>query len=606
MNPVSETQSQHDSAKDAFFMNIEDAYLTALKQNPVVENGRTRPQYCYYDGPLTDIVLQNFIQVPADNFSEFFSHNHLPIPELIAISHEGVVHFNEIPADIIDEIHQQRTQYKVVDYIHADSFFADPLLALNVAKQRNRIYCGHPTIDGLQICYYRGELPEHGIENLLHLELDQAIEFFVDTAYRLPTKIELPDELEDELKTSIRSGFETIVNEVKQQRRTLISQLLAQAKQVTPKFHDGEPLKIMLPSSRLTTVMQYCSRAVAKAFEKRGYQVWFYMEDGEMETNNLIKFYRNYIEFNPHVIFYVNQLNNLALNDNVTHISWWQDSMPQITEHKALRWRGNDYVFSISPVLDRHLALTGAKNIVRQHFAVDDEIFNTDGDIERQNKVVFVGSSYLNSVDLSRPEQREIVEVFIEKIDNGEIVTESMAGEIAVRFRLPPAFVFWNLLHYAIRDYSVKWLCESTAMPVDIYGRYWEQDPDVAAHFNGELKHGTQVADVYRSARYALVSHPFEINSQRLAEAAACGCIPLVYDCRDVAEKPHWDDACLFFKTRRELLEILKTQARPALSPTVIAERFTYTAAVDNFIKHSNIGELSQAKQSRISMFVGR
>jgi len=69
-----------------------------------------------------------------------------------------------MPADVIDEIKQYRSKYRVVESIHFDTYFVDPLLALNVAKQKNRVYCEHPTIDGLQLCYYRGELPEHGIK----------------------------------------------------------------------------------------------------------------------------------------------------------------------------------------------------------------------------------------------------------------------------------------------------------------------------------------------------------------------------------------------------------------------------------------------------------
>ena len=163
---------------------------------------------------------------------------------------------------------------------------------------------------------------------------------------------------------------------------------------------------------------------------------------------------------------------------------------------------------------------------------------------------------------------------------------------LAKEFSLSYDFVYWRLWHYVIRDYSVRWLCENPVLPVEIYGRYWADDPLVAGHYKHELQHGVEVANLYRSAKYALVSHPFEINSQRLAEVAACGCIPLVYDCRDIAEPPHWDACCLFFKTPADLHRILTNQEMPAQSPQRIAEKFTYQHAVENFINHSNIKNL--------------
>lgn len=137
---------------------------------------------------------------------------------------------------------------------------------------------------------------------------------------------------------------------------------------------------------------------------------------------------------------------------------------------------------------------------------------------------------------------------------------------------------------------------EATAapgLPVDVYGRYWDQDAEVLPYYRGELQHGEAVADVYRAARYALVCHPFEINSQRLAEVAACGCIPVVYDCRDVAEPPFWDDYCLFFKTAEELQNILRQCLQPAKPPEGLAEQFTYRAAARRLIDLTDLRKLT-------------
>jgi len=586
-------EQQDNSVKDIFFLNIEDAYSEAVKQNKIADGqGGERLQYCYYDGLLTDIVLDNFIQVPADDFVKFFSHNRLPIPQVIAISQDGEVHFNEMPADVIEEIKQYRSKDKIEESIHFDSYFIDPLLALNVAKQRNRVYCKHPIIDGLQLCYYRGELPEHGIKNLVHVELHDFVDFFILSKLRLPEMVEIPDGLENELKLSVREDMAKARGEIIKKRTALIQQLTQKAKAQKPVIVDGEPMRIAILSTRLTTVMQYCSRGVAKAFEKRGWQVLFHIEANDMEINNHIDRLNKFIDFNPHAVFCVNALFNNFLHEDVVNIIWWQDLMPQIESQQLLNWRQNDFNFSISPVFDRYLKRCGADTVERQHFVIDEDIFYSDDNRQRQQKIIFVGTSYWSQVDFADERQQQVIAQLVELLNQGGCFDVQTITSIAENSPLEYDFVFWELLHYVIRDTSVKWLCQNSTLPVEIYGRYWEQDPLVAPFFRGELPHGVEVAEAYRSATYALVSHPFEINSQRLAEVAACGCIPVVYDCRDVAEPPHWDDYCLFFKTEEDLKNIIDNRLRPAKSPLLLSQHFTYDAAVEHFIEKSGLKTL--------------
>jgi len=592
MTQGSEVNRQVNLVKDIFFLNIEDAYSEAAKQNKIVdEQGGERLQYCYYDGLLTDIVLDNFIQVPADDFIKFFSHNRLPVPQIIAISQDGVVHFNEIPADVIEEVKQYRTKY-LAGYIHFDTYFVDPLLALNVAKQRNRVYCKHPTIDGLQLCYYRGELPEHSIKNLVHVELHDLVEFFTLSKLRLPEMVEMPDDLEEELKLAVREDMANALDAITKKRVALIEQLTQKAKAQKPVVVDGEPMRIVIPSRRLTTVMQYCSQGLAKAFEKRGCQVLFYIEANDMEVHNYIDFLNRFIDFNPHVVVYINSLRNTFYHDDVINIIWWQDPISEIKNQQLLNWRKNDFNFSVSPIFDRYLKQCGAENVERQHFVIDEDIFYSDDNRQRQQKIVFVGTSYLTQVDFDNNQQQQVIEELVEILNRGGCFDEQTVTRIAERSSLTYELVFWKLLFYVIRDYPVRWLCQHSTLPVEIYGRYWDQNPLVAPFFRGELQHGVDVADVYRSATYAIVSHAFEINSQRLAEVAACGCIPVVYDCRDVAEKPHWDDYCLFFKTEDDLKNIIDNCLRPAKSPIALAKNFTYDAAVDHFIEKSALKPL--------------
>jgi hypothetical protein len=286
-------------------------------------------------------------------------------------------------------------------------------------------------------------------------------------------------------------------------------------------------------------------------------------------------------------VFYVNDLRNTFFHDDVINIIWWQDPMPLIKSRELLNWRKNDFNFSASPFLDAHLMQCGARNVVRQHFVADDAIFNIDNVVDKEEKIVFIGSSYLSFVNNNDIEQNRIINKFIDIINNGGEIDEDSILGFSSSSSLDYDFIFWKIFPYVIRDYSVKWLCATSSMPVEVYGRFWEETADVLGYFMGELEHGADVASVYKSAKYALVSHPFEINSQRLAEVMACGCIPVVYDCRKIAEKPHWEDYCLFFKNEDELKSIIDNRKVPNKNPHDLARFFTYESAVENFIAES-------------------
>ncbi len=576
-----------DVIQDIFFMGIEDAYAEAMKQKEVINaDGSKRLQYCYYDGHLTDIVLANFIQVPADNFVDIFSNSTLPIPQVIAQSKKGILYSDPMPEDIVEEILDYRGQISPSKLIHKDCYFTDSLVALNTAKQKNRVFCDHPTIDGLQVCYYRGILPEHNIPNLINLELIDFISFFTESTFRMPAKIEVQQDLKEDFDVAL---FDDAISGVKRNRAEISYQLGLKAKELKPSFSKEQPLRVFIPTSRLTTVMQYCSYNVAKEFDSRGYDVLFYIEENEMCEFNPVDYIKYYIEFNPHINFFVNHCKNDIQNKDVVNIVWWQDFMTEIKEHQPFNLRENDFMFSISPFLDNHLEQCGVDKVYRQLFVVDQDIFNTFQVGEREDKVVFIGSSYSLRIDENNTEQQRVINCLLDVLNDSGTFSQKIINEIVDNSTLNYDLIFWTLFSYVIREYSVDWLCQNQTLPVQIYGRHWDKKLNVKKCFKGELEHGVDVAKVYKTAKYALVSHPFEINSQRLAEVAACGCIPIVYDCRDIAEKPFWDDHCLFFKTQEDLNKILETRALPKKPPETIAEYFTYQQAVDNFIHNSGL-----------------
>ena len=253
--------------------------------------------------------------------------------------------------------------------------------------------------------------------------------------------------------------------------------------------------------------------------------------------------------------------------------------MPELLNDNQFKVRDRDITFSALQQLDPLLENSGVNEIIRQGFCVDTSVFFNDKRAARENKIVFVGHSYIDHlIDPSDAASMALRDISAE-FKKGRYLTTELLKEIASSRGVSYEYTFWNILHYVVRDISVEWLCEISSIPVEVYGRHWERNSTVKPFFKGELEHGEELAKLYRSARYALVVHPFELNSQRLAEVAAAGAIPLVYDCRHSSCQPHWESELCFYKTKHDIAALLQAQAGCPVP------------AIGNFFSYKNFAE---------------
>ncbi|MCF6211294.1 MAG: hypothetical protein L3J88_10070 [Gammaproteobacteria bacterium] len=482
-----------------------------------------------------------------------------------------------LPCQHITEITQPP---RIANITAPDSnlYFFDYQQAYRTAAQHNQVSTTHPSITALQICFYDGPPQVDALENMISLPFEQVESRLIELPYQLPSQLIFPHGTPDNFINEIGRVFEQTLKNVIQRRKMLTARIQQQLKNQRPEFDKNTPLRILLKSSRLTTVMQHCSRQLARALEKQGHEVFLCMEENDMQMLDSYLHIKALAAFNPHVVFNINALDTQHLHPDVFYFSWWQDPMPSITRGVTLPWRERDITLSLTRNFDDYLQHCGCPEVRRQHFCIDKEIFNTAHDVKRENKIIFIGSSYRDRLRKSSRENGALQDI-IARMKAGEPVDETFLRPLSQRWRLDYHRVYWDLFHYAVRDVTLQWLCREADIPIEVYGRGWQDDPLVRPHFRGELPHGEAVARAYNSARYAFICHPFEINSQRLVEAAACGSVPVVFDCRHIAEAPHWDEYCRFFRTAAQLRDRL--HSKDDLDPTPIAQSFNYDHLAD-------------------------
>lgn len=459
-----------------------------------------------------------------------------------------------------------------------DTYFLDWRDARRVAGERNRIPITIAAT-GSQICYYDGdEAVPDAPPAMIHLPLDRIPEFFRCSDLRMPKAVCFPKRLQTEpaireLTGRIRQGLCEAIERRRAETAVLVSRI---RKGPAPAPDFDRPLWILLPTTRFTTVLQYASRGLARAFERLGHRVVYLIERDDMRWMTHLELLRAVHEFGPHIVIHLNRHLPEAIHPRTIEVSWWQDPVPQITRGQPLAWGPLElaYVIAREP-FEGLIERTGLarERIGVQPLCIDAEVFHDRGGPPREEKVVFVGSSARRCL-LRTPEEGRLIDALTPRILDGEPLVRRDIEEAAERCGVPPAHAYFKVHHYLIRDLPVRWLCGQSAVPVEVYGRFWDEDEVVAPFFRGEVPHGPAVAEIYRSARYALSCHSQLVQNQRLAEAAACGSIPIVFDCRYQAEPPFWEEQCLFFRTPGELVDSLHREA--VTDPRRFQEHYSY------------------------------
>ncbi|MEO5363208.1 MAG: hypothetical protein H7838_06240 [Magnetococcus sp. DMHC-8] len=459
------------------------------------------------------------------------------------------------------------------------TFFVDRERAANVARQNNLVQESIQTT-GLQVCYYMGEPGRDLLPNLVPVPMapQEAVTFLCHSTLTLPTEIDFNPAIEAERIAGSRMA--SILNNVRQARISETRRLGRVCHATRPTWIPGEPLRVYLPASRHGDVLMYNARDLANGFRKNGCDALYFVEPDKTETFHFHHWLQAQIAFNPHIVIDINNAFNLASDlsfqshPDVFRVLWFEDPTPAILAGNPMPWRPRDLVYSISKELDILLYQCGATNVRRQGFCYDEEIFQ-DFCMPRKNKVVFVGSSHdfvLGHIVGHERLLTELEEIFAA----GEPITNELLDQFSGRFPYQKENIFNFFWGYVVRNVSIRWLCElSDEIEVEVFGHRWESNAAVRPFYKGILPHGPAVAGVYNEARYVLVPHPFDLRSQRLTEVSACGAIPIVYDCRYRAEEPHWDDHCLWYRTKEEMRACLTGE--PAASPRALCHGRSYT-----------------------------
>lgn len=487
---------------------------------------------------------------------------------------------------------------------YKDTYFLDKNEALKTSLQKNRVATGNTRVDALQICYYNADEPleETPPENCIFVPFENVYNYFVTTKNRFPEYIDFTGtNFSENEKTLLSKSFVSILDTARIERKNLSNLYLEKLSKQKLDFSE-RPLRVFIPACRETTVMQYISRNIADAFEKKGYKVLFHIQDNEMQScNDFLSFSYHISEFNPHITVNINHLNNSFLNEDVFNFVWFQDSMPVITDNNPIYIRKKDFIYAL---------LDGQKNAINnktgtdicqiQNFCVNENIFKPNLTLEKKQKIVFIGSSYINNItpyiNSCGGKAKDILnDIFIEQLidevvdfyKKDGIFQETYINYLSKKYNKSLELINNYVIPYVIRDKTILEIIDkSLSYEIEIYGWGWEKYKELKPYYKGSLDYGEDISNVYNSATYCLVCHPHYIIQQRTLEAAASNCIPLVYDSRyyNKTIESNYDENLVFFQNLNDLISLLNKPAKQRNLQELV-QAFSYNAFVDKIIK---------------------
>jgi len=574
-------------------LDVSRAMAQATDNFQQVLAGETAELVVFYTcGQLPDNAPLNLLSVPLGELPDFLLDSDLIPPATLDITGCGCAAseaaqlqrtFSEVVEGIV--AHRVRPSNAGTTVLFSqDRYYLDRHVAWLAALQGNRVQLDGYIVDDRQLCFYDGDPIEEAPEPLVQVPLDDFVEFFSHTRLRVPTQVYVPWHLGRETRKQLQEQYQTMVKRCYQRRKEHALVRARQCKEIDPWQRKlSERLRFFLPAHRRTTVMQYCSKALARALEALGHEVYLSIEQTDLEYIDNSIIFQEYAAFAPDAVVNINNINNLILHNHVVNVIWWQDPMESIVSGKKIQPRQRDIHIAESQAIILFLQRCGIAEPLLQRFCVDDAVFYAPPTHRRERKIVFVGSSYQHCLaDLSEP-QRRLLEVLKESFIRGELLDTERLEALATKMGVEISDMHRYPLSHVLRDVCVRALCEQDEMPFELYGYYWDYDPIFQNYYKGPLAHGSDVAAVYAGASHTLVCLPGEIHSQRLVEAAACGSIPVVYDVRHIGNTPHWEDHCHFFLNKTQLFACLR-RPNPPHPPEEIGTACSYRAFAERIV----------------------
>ena len=301
------------------------------------------------------------------------------------------------------------------------------------------------------------------------------------------------------------------------------------------------PLRILLITTRFSTVLQYCVRDAAQGFEALGHRTRTVIEKADTERISRLEIQRNLVSFKPDMIFQIDWLRThygSLYHKSIPFVCWVQDPLPNLFNEKVARTVGKrDIVLCVALYLKRQLLNLGypAERLIYLPIPANPELYrplrlNKKGREKYGCEVSYIShhswlpqEAFTNLLSrFADPKVKQILEVmfelvkarFYEEKDCYELADyepllweaeEQKGSRIAdnrVRAHILDEF-FYRIGSSFRRQLPLEWIAEE-GYDLRLYGTGWENHPRLSEYARGTARNGEELCKIYNFSQVNL------------------------------------------------------------------------------------------------------
>jgi hypothetical protein len=350
---------------------------------------------------------------------------------------------------------------------------------------------------------------------------------------------------------------------------------------VRARWRDGEPVRILVYTTRFSTYMRHAAADLVGAFQSIGHEARLLIEPDDHTRQTQLHTLRGVVEFDPHGVVLLNYLRpqiGPVLPPHVPVVTWSQDAMAHyFVGAQPPRAGSLDFVAGLLyPELrtrlgvpdDRMLAWPNAVSPAKFHRGpVGSAYEHLRCDVAMMTRHSESPEAYLARMmaenGAGTPTGRSIgalelrVPAALERAQREnrwvarELRVECEAAILEGYGRAPSPGMVEGLLYQIampladlhFRQQAAQWAadaCERNGWRLHLYGNGWEEHPELAGYAKGELGHGEELRAAYQLAGVTIHASVRGLMHQRVAEAAMSGGLPIVRRSFEDVDRARW------------------------------------------------------------------
>ncbi len=325
----------------------------------------------------------------------------------------------------------------------------------------------------------------------------------------------------------------------------------------------GPPLRVLVPTSRYTTVLKYVSADLVAALQRLGCEAELLMEPDDFSQLSMTHSLSVVDRLKPDLIVLANYPRSTTSGSfpaNVPYITWLQDAMPHLFDAEVGRSLGDlDYLVGHLFIelfekheypMERALAVSlvaddlkfhpaPVEPSLRERFACEVAMVSHQSETpEAMHDRIVAEHDHAPDIQAAL---RRIYPRIVAAVDDAmgytvarrlrEVCTEELGRVFGSSIPAKAMDVVYRgyampLGDRLMRHQTLGWaaeICDRRGWRLHLYGRGWEKHPTLARFAQGELNHGDELRAAYQCAAVQLHASSTTLVHQRIVECALSG-----------------------------------------------------------------------------------